>query len=249
MLHTTPTKQCVQCGKHKPATAEYFPPRLKDSVDGLRNSCRECRDAYNKAYHEKHNEKHKGQSAERYRANKDKVSAQAKRYRAENRDRIAEQKREYDKANKDKARARSRKHYRRHRDEALDYQREYRRKNPDKVVLHTERRRARKVSKPDTFTLAQWQHCLDCFKGCCAVCERPLSGLFHRPHADHWIALSDPDSPGTVAKNMICLCGGSDGCNQSKGGKHPDTWLKERFGDRKAKQIAKKIQAYFDSLA
>lgn len=184
----------------------------------------------------------------RYSANRDKESERKKRARSadpeakekdrqrrsRNRAGIVKARRKYTEANKDKVSA-SRKKY----IEA----------NPDVARAYKQRRRARKLGLPDNFTAQDWRNCLDYFNGCCAVCDRPLYGILHKPHCDHWVPLAHPDCPGTIVGNMICLCGGSDGCNQSKGGKHPNIWLKERFGDRKSKQIAKKIQAYFDSLA
>jgi hypothetical protein len=156
-------------------------------------------------------------------------------------------------ADPDKAKAeqreRSKRYREKHGDKANARSAAWEKANPDRRMVKGQRRRARKVSKPDTFTPEQWRHCLDYFKGCCAVCGRPLGGLFHRPHADHWIALSDPDSPGTVARNMVCLCGGRGGCNESKANKRPEVWLESKFGKRKAKQIIKRVEGYFASLS
>ncbi len=42
------TKRCSKCGKVKPATAEFFG---HNPQGGLRNSCRECKRAYEKKQH------------------------------------------------------------------------------------------------------------------------------------------------------------------------------------------------------
>lgn len=214
-------------------------------------------------YYQKNKDKVKPRVSAYAQANKEKVSRKNKEYRQANRDELLNRQREYyqankgtiaqknkryNEANKDKVKARKKKYEDKNRDK-INAQRREKTRSPDSRRVAKQRRRARKAGKPNTFTAKQWQHCLDYFGGCCAICGRPLYGILHTAHADHWIALSDPDSPGTVAKNMVCLCGGRDGCNESKASKRPDVWLKEKFGDRKAKQIAKRIQLYFDSIA
>lgn len=122
--------------------------------------------------------------------------------------------------------------------------------NPDRVrrymAIASNRRRARKRNLPDNFTSSDWQRALHYFKGCCAACQRPMNGLFHAPHADHWIPLSSPECPGTIPENMIPLCGGTDGCNQSKNAKDAAEWLAAKFGPRKAVEILTRIEAYFE---
>jgi hypothetical protein len=113
------------------------------------------------------------------------------------------------------------------------------------AIISSHRRRARKRNLPDSFTPADWQRALDYFHGCCAVCERPLNGIFHSAHADHWIALSDPNCPGTVPTNMVPLCGGTGGCNQSKNDRPARVWLTQKFGKRKAAEILQRIETYF----
>lgn len=105
--------------------------------------------------------------------------------------------------------------------------------------------RARKRGLTDNFTITDWQHSLDYFNGCCAVCGRQLNGLFHKPSGDHWIPLNSPDCPGTIPTNIVPLCSGIDGCNNSKADKEPFEWLCLRFGDRVASQIIRRIEAYF----
>lgn len=248
----TPTKHCSKCGATKPATTEYF-YRDKKLKSGLHSWCKECVLAGQKAYHHANKDERNKYSKDWRKNNNDRFKVALKDWYEKNKERVKaywKAKREEDPEKlKQQQRERGQKYRENHKEIANARTSAWEKANPDRGRIKKHRRRARKVSKPDTFTPEQWQHCLNYFKGCCAVCERPLSGLFHRPHADHWIALSDPDSPGTVAKNMICLCGGRDGCNESKADKRPDVWLEAKFGKRRAKQIATKIQAYFDSLA
>ena len=118
--------------------------------------------------------------------------------------------------------------------------------------VHENNRNARKLDLPSTLTPAQWQHALDYFKGCCAACGRQMNDMFGEFTAsiDHWIPLSykGDDNPGTVATNILPLCHGVNGCNNSKGCKLPDEWISQNFGKHKAKKIATKVQVYFDSL-
>ncbi|MCC7449817.1 MAG: hypothetical protein IT324_20525 [Anaerolineae bacterium] len=102
----------------------------------------------------------------------------------------------------------------------------------------------RKRSLPDTFTKADWQRALEYWDYRCAVCNRPR-GLWHTLTADHWIPLNSPDCPGTVSTNLIPLCHGQDGCNNSKSGTNPDVWLDKKFGKRKAAEKRAEIEAYF----
>jgi len=78
----------------------------------------------------------------------------------------------------------------------------------------------------------------------CAVCGRE-EGLWHTLAIDHWIPLASPECPGTIASNMLPLCHGIDGCNNSKKHSPPEVWLLQRFGKHKAKQIIAKIASYF----
>lgn len=148
----------------------------------------------------------------------------------------------------------------------LEYTREYRAKNIDKYkdanrrwqnTVHAKalqqtrvrRRRATRKALPDTFTNNDWQHALNYFNGCCAVCGRPV-GLWHTVAADHWIPITDPECPGTVASNIIPLChsqkDGEGGCNNSKSKRNAEQWLTGKFGERKAKQILARINQYFE---
>lgn len=113
--------------------------------------------------------------------------------------------------------------------------------------IHTGHRRARILNLPNEFTTEDWQRALDYFGGCCAVCGRP-PGLWHRLAMDHWIPITSPDCPGTIASNIIPLCHGDNGCNNSKNNHDPSKWLVKKVGKQKANQILKRIQDYFDSL-
>lgn len=107
---------------------------------------------------------------------------------------------------------------------------------------------ARKRSLPIAFSSSDWDAALDYWGHQCAVCGRPR-GLWHTLAQDHWIPLSDPRCPGTVPTNILPLCHGEGGCNNSKGNKDPVRWLEERLGRRRAAQKLAEIQAYFAWVA
>jgi 5-methylcytosine-specific restriction endonuclease McrA len=145
-------------------------------------------------------------------------------------------------------------YYQDNRDAILEQQQQYLRDNQERIAeyqrIYSSARRARKRNLPDTFTVEQWQTCLDYFNGCCAVCGRQLNDLFgtHYAAADHFIPLSyeGADNPGTVATNIIPLCHGIDGCNNSKSNKLPDEWLIAKYGKRKAMEVLQKVETYFE---
>lgn len=103
---------------------------------------------------------------------------------------------------------------------------------------------ARKRSLPIAFSNSDWEDALDYWGYQCAICGRPR-GLWHTLAQDHWIPLSDPRCPGTLPTNILPLCHGEGGCNNSKGNKDPIRWLEERLGKRRAAQKLAQIQAYF----
>jgi len=112
-----------------------------------------------------------------------------------------------------------------------------------KTMTRSERQKAFRRE----FSKKQREFAIQYFNGCCATCGRQLYDLFgeRKLHFDHWIPLTDPKCPGTVATNMVPLCGGIGGCNNSKHAADPHTWLRRRFGPRKAREIEARIETYF----
>lgn len=266
-----PFKRCSICGEEYPRTTRYFLKR-KGARDGLRGECRSCHNkataAWGRAHpeytHEKgakwdreHREKRRVQSRKRYSKKRQIILERAKMARQNNPDKYRQRDREWYKNHAEQEREETRQYHRTHREQALAYQRKnvektreyvraYRRRNPDKQKMRDHARIARKHAIPDGMTTKNWQHALNYFNGCCAVCGKP-AGLFHTIAADHWIPLSKggyhtPD-------NIIPLChdkkDGQGSCNNSKSNRDPIEWLTQKFGPRKAKQILERIEAYF----
>ena len=116
--------------------------------------------------------------------------------------------------------------------------------HPGKSSFYQAKRKARARGLPDTFMPAHEQFCRQYFHYACAVCEQE-EGFTFTLALDHWIPLSSPTCPGTVASNIVVLCHGEQGCNNSKQDKDPSIWLLRKFGKHKAATILKKIEAYF----
>lgn len=203
-----------------PATTDYF-YKNSQRKDGLSGDCKVCHNTLTKQWDSAHPVQRRAISDSWKKRNPDKTAAQARKWR---------------KKNPQRARELDRRCIR-----SLDLV---------KAKIRSHRRMARKRNLPNTFTHDDWQHALNYFNGCCAVCGRQLTDLFttHKAHADHWIPLNDAFCPGSVATNIVPLCGGLDGCNQSKGSKLPNAWLIERFGKRKAEAILIRVKAYFDNI-
>lgn len=170
-------------------------------------------------------------------------------YRKDKREELTASKRRYYRINKELINKQRRDYYSRNREYIANRQKLYSLANPIrarqiKTAAH-QKRRARKHLLPDTFTTQHWRNCLEYFHNTCAVCGGQLRDLFGdvEPHADHWIALNQPDCPGTTPDNMLCLC---NGCNLSKKDKQPAEWLIMRFGSHKTKAILERIKTYFE---
>lgn len=173
--------------------------------------------------------------------NPQKSSEYSKRWRDNHPDEKREDGRRYRKANPEKTREKSRRAYARHPEKYRQWSMQSR--NPEKHRINQQRREANKRQLLSTFTNENWQSSLIYFDGRCAVCGRPI-GLWHTLAQDHWIPLSKGGC--YTAANIVPLCHGINGCNNSKKDRDPYEWLTKRFGPRKAKQITKRIQEYFE---
>lgn len=100
------------------------------------------------------------------------------------------------------------------------------------------RRKARKESLPDTLTLNEWFECLEYWNYSCVYC-----GAGNKLHADHFVALADPNCPGTIALNIVPAC---KSCNCSKQHREVVTWLSKRVSEQELHEILSRIGAYFD---
>lgn len=135
-----------------------------------------------------------------------------------------------------------------HREETRARGRKWTRDFPEKNAAKEARRRAKKANLPDTWTQEQLTFMLTYWQQSCAACGN-MRGLLWTLAHDHWIPINSPDCPGTVATNMIPLCHGNGGCNNSKNDTEPHVWLLKRFGTKKAAKIKEAIAQYFQEVA
>lgn len=265
-----PLKKCSRkdkcsnpAGCWQPATSEYF-HKSKHTKDGFTNQCKQCVRARNQQPAQK--------EAARIRNARPEVRARMYEYRQSPRGQQVLKK--YNDSNKAKTRmrefyARPEQREKRRRYSSLvvvktrrqiyeqlpeirlkirAYQRSERGKHVFKLA--SQRRRARKLTLPDTLTMEEWVFALEYFHGCCAACGRQLMDLFgsHTVAMDHWIPLTSPDCPGTIASNIIPLCHGLNGCNNSKYNRDAFEWLVWKFGTNEAQRIMTKINGYVNHL-
>ncbi len=251
-------KQCNKCKEEKPATPEYF-RRNKKSIDALTGWCKACFQKYEHEMRQQPDFKAKSRNYEQRPDIKAKKAAQARERRKQPnvkaRQRAAKQKPEV------KAKHRDRERERRKLPEAKAWREEYNRKPEVKqarrdyahsplgraaVIRGAARRRMRKECLPMDFTEKDYIQMMAYWGNQCCLCGR-VADTDVKIVADHWIPLSDqrPDNPGTTALNMIPLCHGLDGCNNSKWGSDPVVWLNGRYGKEAASQIMERIEAYF----
>lgn len=232
-----PLKQCSRkencinpLGSLLPATSEYFYSNKKKK-DGLSGNCKACQSAANKRW--------KTENADYYR------EYCRERDRGRERGGGDEYQAHYRAAHREKARETSRKWRNVNPEWEKSNGRRWRKNNPDRVRILGHRRLARKRNLPHAMTDEQWQRAVEYFGYSCAVCGRPR-GLWHTLAMDHWTPLTSPDCPGTVVSNCLPLCHGEAGCNNSKSNRDPAEWLNRKFGKRKAAQVLKRINAYFE---
>ena len=227
----TPQRKCRKCGTEYPLTDDYFP---KADETHWRRICLFCFRDVNHV---------------RYLKNKSKHQIKSKRYYEEHKEKLLIRNAIYRKNHKNEMRSYNEKWRNNHRDVIREKARIRDKKHPEERHIIWERRRARKLGLPDTFTLQEWNYALEYFNGCCAVCQRP-PGLWHTLAQDHWIPIDykGEDNPGTVAGNIIPLCHGSDGCNNKKANQMPHDWLYNIYGYKKARIIERRIDEYFRHL-
>lgn len=225
-----PQKTCTKCGERKPETAF----RLAKSRGKFhrRGECKTCASAMAMEWTSQHYEIHKKRTSQYQKTHVEKVRTYHRRYRAKNRSTVRRQAREWYQDNQEKESKKRRNHYA---------------NNPDKIRGYFLRRRAIKKGLPATFSLKEQRFARHYFLYACAICGRE-EGFEWTIAFDHWIPLIDPNCPGTIAANMVPLCHGKRGCNNSKQKRKAEIWLKEQYGTRKAKQFMQKIEDYFEII-
>ena len=248
-----PPKRCTKCNHVKDWDA-FSTDRRK--ADGMLSWCKVCNKIKNFASYQRHKEKRATEARRKRETDGEHLRAQARARYAANPEHYRAAKRAELLRNPARVRQRNRDQRKKHHQKILQAGRLSYQKNPQRLVtwrranlatvrLIASRRRARKKNLPDTFTLTDRQFMLSYWHHACAVCGNQ-EGLWWTLADDHWIPLSDPQCPGTVPENIVPLCHGTNGCNNSKNDtRNPQAWLESRYGRAKARRIMKTIAAYF----
>jgi hypothetical protein len=238
--NTPQTKRCAKCGEEKPFDCFYGD---KSGKYGLRSQCKDCHNESARHWQQANSEWKKEYDHRRYETNSERVKERAHRWRQDNPERASENNRRWYRANSERAKELSRRRQQANREQHNESSRRWCQANPERRRVYEQKRRARKRSLPATLTHEQWRLCLEHFNYCCAYCGSQRDFWF-TVEQEHFIPTVS--GGGYVAKNIIPAC---KSCNTSKQDDDAVSWLTERFGKRKAKEILKRIQDYFDSLA
>lgn len=250
------TRRCSKCGVEYPASREYFSPDRRNK-DGFQSACKACIREQLRQYRAAHKDIVSEQNRRYYRQqinerrirarkhaseNKGKRRDYIQRYRMEKTDELREWGRQYRAKNGEKIRNRKRQHIAHNRDKERGRQRRYYQENRDKVRLYYHRRKARKQSLPDTFTVEEWEKARDYWHNCCAYCgsRSPVLTI------DHFIPLNSDRCIGTVPTNIVPAC---KPCNSSKGDRDAFAWLISQFGAERGKEIQARILTYFSLIS
>jgi len=257
-------KVCCTCKQDKPL--DEFSPK-PSNCDGRSSQCKQCTANHMRQYRQKNPEKAREISQRYYKRYKDKmldrrrakyrnnreqrekILIRAAEYREQHREEINQWHREYREANLEKRKTKDRRYYHANKEEIRQRRKEYRQR-PEvhrRVLTLNRHRKTRRHNLPNTFTEEHWQYALDYWGGCCAICGRP-AGLWHNIVMDHWIPLSSSKCPGTIPTNIVPLCHGIDGCNNSKHNRNPKRWLIKTLGTKKGQDKLETIEKYFASL-
>lgn len=131
--------------------------------------------------------------------------------------------------------------------ERCAYHQAWTKAHPETANAHNRKRKTVKRGLPSTLTHDEETFCRQYFHYACALCGNE-EGFQWTIAMDHWIPLTSPDCPGTIATNMIPLCHGRGGCNNKKGRKDPRQWLIQHVGRRQAAHIHRRIDVYFTAV-
>jgi hypothetical protein len=237
-------KFCFNCQRELLATTEFW-SRCKSKKDGWDTQCKDCR----RGYRETHRDEHIAYCLQYAADHREEARLATQEWRENNRERDRENARRWQRNNPERRKQRQDEWKRNNWDWVLEQSRLWKRAHPEITRINYHRRRTRVLGLPSDFTTTDWDYCLEYWGHRCAVCGRP-AGLWHTLAREHWIAVTDPrpDNPGTVTHNMLPMCHGAGGCNNSKLNREPTEWLIRRLGKRKAKMKLAEIQAYFDKV-
>lgn len=189
------------------------------------NLCKPCHIELNKKKYASNLEANRERSrstSKIFRAkNLEKERERSKKYRDNNVEKNAERHIRYRKENPDKVREGQRAWYANHKEVACAKSCKWKKENPDAVRVTNSNRRAKKKSRPGTYTQQDIENLFAAQEGRCVYCGCDLSDGYH---VDHIIPLVREDSTNWP-ENLQLLC---PSCNCSKGDKDHEEYLDYR---------------------
>lgn len=231
------SKLCHQCGLTKPRSA--FTPR-RQSWDGLRPECRDCRNIRQRSDYKKNLSEKRKYNREymrrRRKANPEKARQEMKDWRARNPEKVAEIERKSYWKNREKRLAKSAKWMKQNPKRRAELARKWRRenlakaragarasqkRNREKVNQRNRNRRALKAAAEGRHTAADIKFLMTVQDGKCALawCRKSIKKKYA---VDHVIALARGGS--NDRRNIQLLC---PTCNLQKHAKHPIDFAQE----------------------
>lgn len=211
-------KRCARCKSILPSTLEFFTKDARKK-DGLVSACKECERIRVENWRQQYPEKSKQSALDYGTKHRAEKREYAKIYRLAYPEKIQKNNAVWYETNRTKAIA--------------------------DACAHVKKRRTRIRNLVADFTPDQWRKVLEYFNYRCAACDRP-EGFGITLSQDHWIPVTKGGA--YTQRNIIPLCCGRYGCNNSKGNRDPLEWLICRFDKQKAQQVLKRVEAYFDTL-
>ncbi|GAA0840491.1 hypothetical protein GCM10008915_36110 [Bifidobacterium pullorum subsp. gallinarum] len=217
-------KACSKCGVEK-YISEFY--RKKSTKDGYRPECKVCTNSANTRYRKENEEICRQRSAKYRELNRDIIRAKDKQYRDTNKNQCTQRVLAWRENNYAKHISYRRKYYSENKDAIAARNSDWESRHPESRVIREQRRRARKLKLPHSFTAREWKECLEFFGNSCAYCGESQESL----HQDHVIPLSK-GGPYT-ASNIVPAC---EHCNLSKSNvdmpfwyKHSGVFCEERY--------------------
>lgn len=229
-------KKCSKCGEYKDFDLFH---KDKNSKDGYKTWCKECRKKETKSYRENNKEKVLSNKREWYRNSKAKADLR-------NEEQLKLISKECTNCNEVKAIKDFRQranggYYSICKKCENEKNKQYRKNNPKKIkelrIIHENRRRYNKDKFDKSFTIKEWNNCKKFFNNECAYCGREMNNLTQ----DHFIPLSKGGEYNV--KNIIPSC---RNCNSRKHNKDFYEWYKNDI--HYSEKRLNKIEEYFRSL-
>lgn len=249
------TKICNKCKRELPLTIEYFYAR-KDSKDGFRDECKQCRlsqaNQYSKThkeiiaekgkvYRESNKEAVKKCKDKYYQENKEAISEKSKKYRLEHKvvkikvikspkpidkKAKAEYLKQYQKENKEVLTEYIKLYYLKHKEAIAENVKKHKHENRELYNILSQKREAKIRNLAHTLTLSQWDTIKQYFNNCCAYCGKEGS-----LHQEHFLALSKGGE--YTHNNIVPAC---VHCNSGKSGRDFFVWYPKQKYYSKARE-------------